>query len=247
MSYLQDVMNCWDEKLTAAGLKLNYNKTEIMKVGRFTEDGDITLNGHTLKETENFTYLGSKLTSDNLIEEEVNNRITKFTKNVNCLYPLLKEKDIPKDVKVLIYTTILRPVLLYGSETWTLTTKLKSKVQATEMRILRLIYGVTRRDRIRNDSIRAALKVTSILSIIEKSQLRWFGHVIRMDDTRDVKRMYDWKPKAKRPLGRPRKRWKDQIKEITSKEIDDFDTVETTAKDRKAWRSFTKRLIPDGP
>ena len=106
------------------------------------------------------------------------------------------------------------------------------------MRILRLIYGVTRRDRIRNDSIRAALKVTSILSIIEKSQLRWFGHVIRM---------FDWKLEAKRPLGRPRKRWNDQIKEITSKEIDDFDTVETTAKDRKAWRSFTKRLIPDGP
>ena len=63
------------------------------------------------------------------MEEEVNNRIAKFTKNLIALYPLMlmKEKEIPRDVKVCsIYTTVLRPVLLYGSETWTLTTKLKS-------------------------------------------------------------------------------------------------------------------------
>ena len=65
------------------------------------------------------------------MEEEVNNRIAKFTKNLNALYPLLKEKKIPKDVRVCIYTTILRLVITYGSETWTLTQKLKSKIQAT--------------------------------------------------------------------------------------------------------------------
>lgn len=246
MQKLQEIMDKWDQELTAAGLKLNYNKTEVMKIGRYPEDGEIIVNGHTLKETENFIYLGSKFSSSNLIGEEVNNRIAKFTKNVNCLYPLLKEKSIPKDVKICIYSTILCPVLMYGSETWTLTKKIKSKIQAAEMRILRLIHGVTRRDRIRNDDIRAALKVTSILSDIEKSQLRWFGHVIRMQDSRDVKRMFDWKPDNKRPLGRPRKRWKDQIKEITSREIQDFTEVERIARDRIEWRSLTKRLIPDG-
>ena len=181
-----------------------------------------------------------------IIETEINNRIAKFTKNVACLYPLLKEKAIPKEVKICIYTTILRPVLLYGAETWTLTKRLKSRIQAAEMRILRLIYGVTRRDRVRNDTIRAAFNVTSILSVIEKSQLRWFGHVIRMDESRDVKRMYKWDPsvntRRKRPLGRPRKRWKDGIKEITNRELESLREAEEIATDRVEWRSLTKRL-----
>ena len=116
--------------------------------------------------------------------EEINNRIAKFTKNLLALYPLLKERKIPKDDRVCIYTTILRPVLLYGSETWVLTQKLKSKIQATEMRVLRLIHGVTRRDRIRNENIRKSLSVEPVLTIIERNQLRWYGHVLRMPDTR---------------------------------------------------------------
>ena len=73
MQKLQEVMNTWDRELTAAGLKLNYKKTEVMKVGRCPEEGDIVLNGNTLKETENFTYLGSCLSTSNLIETELQN------------------------------------------------------------------------------------------------------------------------------------------------------------------------------
>ena len=239
---LETIMNQWDHELSRAGLKLSYSKTEFMKVGRCPDDGGIVVNEQVIKEVGEFVYLGSKLTSDNLIENEIQNRISKFTKNVNCLYPLLKQKEIPSDVKVCIYTTVLRPVLLYGSETWTLTTKLKSKIQASEMRILRLIFGVTKRDRIRNEDIQKSLNVPSILTVIERNQLRWFGHILRMPDSRDVKRVYDWKPDKKRPIGRPRKRFRDQIKEITSREIDDFSVVEAMTQDRSEWRSFTQRL-----
>ena len=202
---------------------------------------------YVLKKTENFTYLGSKITSNNLMEEEVNNRITKFTRNLIALYPLMKEKEIPKDVKVCIYTTVLRPVLLYGSETWTLTSKLKSRIQATEMRVLRLIYGVTRRDRVRNEVIRQTLKVESVLTIIERNLLRWYGHVERMPDSRDVKRIHKWKPNKKRPIGRPRKRWEDQIKEIARREEMDFNTVKTMTQDRQTWRGLIRRLSTDRP
>ena len=85
-----------DRELTRAGLKLSFAKTEYMQVGREPEEGGITVNNHVLKKTNNFTYLGSKLTSTNIMEEEVNNRIAKFTKNLIALYPLMKEKEIPK-------------------------------------------------------------------------------------------------------------------------------------------------------
>ena len=244
---LQDIMNQWDRELTKAGLKMSYSKTEYMQVGRDLEKGDVIVNGHVLEKTDNFTYLGSKITSNNLMEEEVNNRITKFTRNLIALYPLMKEKEIPKDVKVCIYTTVLRPVLLYGSETWTLTSKLKSRIQATEMRVLRLIYGVTRRDRVRNEVIRQTLKAESVLTIIERNLLRWYGHVERMPDSRDVKRIHKWKPNKKRPIGRPRKRWEDQIKEIARREEMDFNTVKTMTQDRQTWRGLIRRLSTDRP
>jgi len=66
-------------------------------------------------------------------------------------------------VKVTIYKTILRPILTYGGESWTLTTATKSKIQTAEMRVLRLIKGVSCRDRLRNEDIRKELDVKSIL------------------------------------------------------------------------------------
>ena len=104
------------------------------------------------------------------------------------------------------YTTILRPILLYGSESWALTNKTKSKIQAAEMKILRVIKGVTRRDRLRNVDIRDELGITSILDIVERNKLRWYGHVQRMEEDRLPKIMLEWTPQGRRPVGRPRRR-----------------------------------------
>ncbi len=67
-----------------------------------------------------------------------------------------------------------------------------------------------------------------------------------MPEDRDVKRMLDWRPIERRPRGRPRKRWIDQIKEITSREIEDFEEVKSLALERAEWRMFIRRLVPDG-
>jgi len=75
---------------------------------------------------------------------------------------------VPRAVKVLTYTSILRPILTYGCEAWILTSAAKNKVQAAEMRVLRVIKGVSRRDILRNEDIRAELQVKSILQFIEE-------------------------------------------------------------------------------
>ncbi|XP_076045633.1 uncharacterized protein LOC143027846 [Oratosquilla oratoria] len=112
-----------------------------------------------------------------LMEREINSRIGKMSAQVNLLYPLLKERTIARRVKTLLYTTILRPILTYGAETWKLTTKTESRIGAAEMRVLRIIYGVTRRDRIRNEVIRAELGVESVLELVQRGQLRWYGQM----------------------------------------------------------------------
>jgi hypothetical protein len=64
----------------------------------------------------------------------------------------------------------------------------QSAIQACEMRFLRRIEGKTRRDRIRNKIIRETVGVQPIQEYIERTQLRWYGHVNRMDDKRIVKK-----------------------------------------------------------
>ena len=88
------------------------------------------------------------------MDDELKKRIGKFSQNVGMLYPLLKVKEIPTEIKALIYKTILRPILLYGSECWTMNTVHKSRVEAAEMRVLRVIRGISLRDRVRSERIR---------------------------------------------------------------------------------------------
>ena len=68
-----------------------------------------------------------------------------------------------------------------------------------------------------------------------------------MPDTRDTNRIYKRKPKKKRPTGRPRKRWEDQINDITQREEKDFEKVKTTALVRTEWRTLMSRLSTDRP
>ena len=173
---------------------------------------------------------------------ELTQRISNLYKNVGMLYPLIKEKLVPQKVKVLLYTTILRPILPYESECWSLNTKHKSRVEAAEMRVLRLIKGVTKRERLRSDNIRKELGVLPILTFIERNQLRWYGHIRRMEHNRYPIIFFNWTPHGRRPAGRPRKRWRDAVSDAARKRGKTLEDLEEDQLflDRSAWKAFVK-------
>ena len=153
-----------------------------------------------------------------------------------------RDEYIPRECKVTIYNTILKPIIVYGCEAWSLTTKTESKLQAREMRVLRLIKGVTRRNHIRNTTIRSEMKVEPLLQTVERSRLRWYGHVMRMTHDRHAKKYLTWRPVGKRPVGRPRKRWVEGVdaalrrRETSLREVGDAELYE----DRDTWRRLHK-------
>nr|CAH7719410.1 unnamed protein product [Callosobruchus chinensis] len=82
------------------------------------------------------------------------------------------------------------------------------------MKDLRVVKGVSRQDKIRNESIRDELGMRSVLQKIEENQLKWFGYLIRIDEIRQVKIIWQAKEQKKRARGRPRKTWNDEVASI---------------------------------
>ena len=99
------------------------------------------------------------LNERNMQESEINQRMASYNNNVDMPYPLLKDQSVPQECMITIYNAVLKPVIMYGSETRLLTSKTESKMRAAKMRVLRLIKGVTRRDRCRNTTTRAEVRV----------------------------------------------------------------------------------------
>jgi hypothetical protein len=152
---------------------------------------------------------------------------------------------ISKRTKVVIYKTIHIPIVTYSSESWAMNSNTQSAIQACEMRFLIKIEGKTRRDRIRNKIIREIVGVQSTQEYVKRSQLRWYGHVNRMDDKRIVKRVYEAREIGKRSRGRPRKTRKEGLQEVTRKKGVTWKEVERTIKDREKWKALWNLLCTE--
>jgi hypothetical protein len=86
----------------------------------------------------------------------------------------------------------------YGSEIWTLNEYYRKILQAVEMDYLRRSARVSRLERISNQEIRTRMNSEErIIDRIKNKGLSWFGHVLRMEEKRWPKQLYQWKPPGK--------------------------------------------------
>jgi hypothetical protein len=122
-----------------------------------------------------------------------------------------------KNLKIKIYKTVILPVVLYGCETWSLTLREEHRLRVIENRVLRRIFGPKREDdgswrKLHNDELHSLYSSPNIVRVIKSRWMRWAVNVARMGEGRGVYRVLIGRPEGKRPLGRPRRRWEDNIK-----------------------------------
>ena len=86
---------------------------------------------------------------------------------------VIERKELSKATKLRVINAMVVPTLLYGSETWTLQKRHRSKIQAMEMRYLRKVEGVTRLDRVLNEDIRRRLGVEAMLAVADRKKKEW--------------------------------------------------------------------------
>ncbi|KAJ4442297.1 hypothetical protein ANN_12165 [Periplaneta americana] len=154
-----------------------------------------------------------------------------------------------KNLKVRIYKTVISPVVLYDCETWTLTLREEQRFRVYENKVLRKIFGAKRDEvtgewrKLHNAELHALYPSPDIIRNIKYRRLRWAGHVARMGESRNAYRVLVGRPEGKRPLGRPRRRWEDNIKmDLREVGYDGRDWI-NLAQDRDQWRDYVRAAM----
>jgi hypothetical protein len=114
--------------------------------------------------------------------------------------------------------------------------------------VFRKIFGPKREEdeswrKLRNDELHSLYSSPNIVRVIKSRRMRWDGHVARMGEGRDMYRVLVGSPERKRPLGRPRRRWEDNIKmDLREVGINGANWI-WLAQDRVQWRAFVNTII----
>jgi len=110
-----------------------------------------------------------------------------------------------------INITLVLPTFLYGSENWTLTALQTRRIEEAEMNLLRPLASYNLYDHKTNDYIRRELRFTDILDKIDEYRRNWLSHLQRMPQNRIPLKSYHYSPQGRRTIGRPKKRWCEQL------------------------------------
>jgi len=123
------------------------------------------------------------------------------------------------------------------------------KLRVFENMVLRRIFGPRKEEvteewrRLHNEELNDLYSSPNILRVIKSRRMIWAGHVARMDEERGVYRVLLGKPEGKRPLGRPRHRWEDNIgMDLQEVGCGYMNWIEL-AQDRARWRTLVSAVM----
>ena len=151
------------------------------------------------------------------------------------------DRRLPATVKGKVYSSVVRPAMVYELETVAVTKKQVEEMEVAEMKMLRFAMGITRNDKIRNEYIRDTVKVKQLGMKMREDRLRWYGHVMRRDQEYVGRRVMENELPGKRKRRRPKRRFLDVVKE-------DMGKVGARQKDieiRMLWRNIIRCGYPD--
>jgi len=101
--------------------------------------------------------------------------------------------------------------MLHGSETWPVRKENELALQRAEMRMIRWMCNVKVKNRVPSKELRQRLGIDNIILILQQNRLRWYGHVLRKEDTDWVKKYMEYEVEGYRPRGRPKRTWREIV------------------------------------
>jgi hypothetical protein len=197
--------------------------------------GDFNFEG-----VDSFTNLGAVVNNENKMWVDIHSKIMTADRAYSAYeyIELLRSKRLSRNTKLKICKTLIRPILSYVSETWTLTVKEMNALRMSERKIIRKIYGPIKEGdswRIRtNKEVKDILQGADIVKFIKSSRIRWYGHVERMQNQRMPKQIAAATIEGTKERERSRKRWKYEVEEDLK--ITGIKNGRAADRDRPKWR-----------
>nr|VZI14669.1 unnamed protein product [Spirometra erinaceieuropaei] len=230
------------------GLVINTQKTVVMhqpppnSATAPNASPQISVNGTQLQVVENFPYLGSTLSRNTKIDDEVANSISKASQAFGRLQSTVWNRHgLQLSTKLKMYKAVILPTLLYGAETWTVYAKQARRLNHFHLSCLRRILRLKWQDRIPDTDALERTGILSIYSMPRQMQLRWSGHLVRMDDERLLKRLFCGDvATGSRVQGGQIRRYKDTLKSSLKCLQINPTNWEELALDRPTWRKTVK-------
>jgi hypothetical protein len=157
--------------------------------------------------------MSTVITANNNLTQEINHRLLLANKCCCKLKKQLGSHYLGLQTKCKLYKTLLRPLVLYGSESWKLTKTEENKLKIFE----RKIYGPISENgnwRSRdNGELYQLYEDSEIIKVIKAGRLRWLGHLYRANETDPCRKVTFTKIEGRRKKGRPPVRWLDSVEQ----------------------------------
>ena len=209
---LQEMIVSLKNESEVRGLNINKQKTKLMvfSKSRNVPKCNIYLDNEKIKQVQEFEYLGSIITSDVKCDKDIKRRIAIAKKK------FIEKKSIFTNSKVSIETRkrflkcYIWSVLLYGSESWTISAEMKRKLEAMEMWCFRRMLKISWTEFVSNEKVLGQVKEEQqILVSITQRQLKFFGHIVRENNLERL--VLEGKIDGSRSRGRQRKKYLDDL------------------------------------
>ena len=199
----------------------------------------IKIGENQLKEVQHFTYLGSILSSDCSLEDDITRRIALASAAFGKLSRrVFNNHNLTLNTKRSVYQAACLSILLYGCEAWAPYKHQVRKLESFHMKCLKRILGLHWWDKVPHVTIRDRVGIPSLEEILLTKQLRYTGHIIRQPDFRLPRiTLYSALATGRRSVGGQKKRFKDHLKSSIKRFNLNPSTLETDASDRTQWRT----------
>ena len=142
-----------------------------------------------------------------------------------------------------MYKVLIIPVITYVSETWILSKTKERRLSLFEREVLRCIFGAKRENgtwrKRYNYELYETFNESSIVNYIKVKRLEWARHLVRMNNDRSLKKIFNTKPDAARSVGRPKLRWEDGVDQYMW--ILGVKNWKNVALNRDEWTKFLKK------
>jgi adenylate cyclase class IV len=238
--------------MTLQQLKENQDHKVLKDQEAIHPDPDIIIRNQKIEILDSFTYLGSSVTRDQRFDKEIEIRLTKASTAFNMLrFAIWHRKSVTIAAKLRIFRACVLPVLLYGSETWAITTTHERRINTFYMRCLRTIVGINLGDRLSNEKLLEITGQPPIENILSRNRLRWFGHANRASTTNNEpslikKIMFSYFHGEKRPRNIGiRKRWEEKV--VHDMEVLGIKNWRRLTLEKDRWREAINRKTQAKP